>query len=118
MVERGYLSYLAHIHDASIATPLSLDFVRIIHEFINVFLWIFLECLWIVIDFSIDVEPRTNPISIFPYRIALIELQELKEQLQELLDKGFIQPSVLPRGAHVLFVKKRNGSMCMCIDYQ
>ena len=58
------------------------------------------------IDFCINVEPGTQPISIPPYRIAPAELKELKEQLQDLLSKGFIRPSVW--GALVLFVKKKD----------
>ena len=53
-----------------------------------------------------------------PYRMAPIELKELKVQLQELLDKGFIRPSVSPMGAPVLFVKKKDDSLRMCIDYR
>ena len=52
-----------------------------------------------------------------PYRMALTELKELKSQLQELMDKGFIRPSVSPGGAPVLFVKKKDGTLRMCIDY-
>ena len=70
------------------------------------------------IDFCIDVEPGTRPISIPPYRMAPAELKQLKEQLQDLLSKGFIRPSVSPWGAPVLFVKKKDGSMRMCIDYR
>nr|GFD39664.1 transposon Ty3-I Gag-Pol polyprotein [Tanacetum cinerariifolium] len=57
------------------------------------------------------------PISKAPYRMAPIELKELKDQLQELLERGFIRPSVSPWGAPVLFVKKKDGSMRLCIDY-
>ncbi|GJU24540.1 putative reverse transcriptase domain-containing protein [Tanacetum coccineum] len=53
-----------------------------------------------------------------PYRLALSELQELSTQLQELSDKGFIRPSSSPWGAPVLFVKKKDGSFRMCIDYR
>jgi hypothetical protein len=60
----------------------------------------------------------TNPISEALYRMASSKLKELKEQLQELLDKGFIRPSTSPWGASVLFVKKKDGSMRMYIDYQ
>ncbi|KAA0047082.1 pol protein [Cucumis melo var. makuwa] len=63
-------------------------------------------------------EPDTVPISRSPYRMATAELKVLKVQLQELLDKGFIQPSVSPWGAPVLFVKKKDGSMRLCIDYR
>ena len=64
------------------------------------------------------MEPGTWPIFIPPYRMALAELKELKEQLQDLLSKGFIRPSVSPWGVPVLFVKKKDGSMRMCIDYR
>jgi len=70
------------------------------------------------IDFAIDLEPGTKPISIPPYRMAPAELKELKDQLQDLLSKGFIRPSVSPWGAPVLFVKKKDGTMRMCIDYR
>ncbi|KAA0036538.1 pol protein [Cucumis melo var. makuwa] len=70
------------------------------------------------VDFAIELEPGTAPISRAPYRIAPAELKELKVQLQELLDKGFVRPSVSPWGALVLFVKKKDGSMHLCIDYR
>ncbi|CAA0840340.1 Uncharacterized mitochondrial protein AtMg00860, partial [Striga hermonthica] len=70
------------------------------------------------VEFSIDLIPGAGPVSKAPYRIAPKELQELKAQIQELLRLGFIRPSVSPWGAAVLFVKKKNGSMRMCIDYR
>ncbi|KAL0543811.1 hypothetical protein IC582_018916 [Cucumis melo] len=70
------------------------------------------------VEFAIELEPGTVPISRAPYRMAPAELKELKVQLQELLDKGFIRPSVFPWGAPVLFVKKKDGSMRLCIDYR
>ncbi|WMV50512.1 hypothetical protein MTR67_043897 [Solanum verrucosum] len=70
------------------------------------------------IDFSIDLEPDTHFIFIPPYRMASTELRNLKAQIQELLDKGFICPSASPWGASILFVKKKDGSMRMCIDYR
>ncbi|KAA0066482.1 gag protease polyprotein [Cucumis melo var. makuwa] len=70
------------------------------------------------VEFAIDLEPGTVPISRAPYRMAPAELKELKVQLQELLDKGFIRPSVSPWGAPVLFVKKKDGLMRLCIDYR
>ena len=69
------------------------------------------------VEFTIDVTPKTTPISKAPYRMAPLELKELKIQLQELLDKGFTRPSVSPWGAPILFVKKKDGSMRLCIDY-
>ncbi|TYJ99718.1 DNA/RNA polymerases superfamily protein [Cucumis melo var. makuwa] len=70
------------------------------------------------IDFSIKLESGTVLISRAPYKMASAELKELKVQLQKFLDKGFIRPSVLPWGAPVLFVKKKDGSMRLCIDYR
>ncbi|XP_074337001.1 uncharacterized protein LOC141674179 [Apium graveolens] len=63
------------------------------------------------VEFTIELVPSAEPISKAPYRMAPLELQELKEQLQELLDRGFIRPSVSPWGAPVLFVKNKDGSM-------
>ncbi|KAL0536694.1 hypothetical protein IC582_025654 [Cucumis melo] len=70
------------------------------------------------IDFAIELEPGTAPILRAPYRMAPAELKELNVQLQELLDKGFIRPSVSPWGAPILFMKKKDGSMRLCIDYR
>ena len=64
------------------------------------------------------MESGTKPISIPPYRMAPTELKELKDQLQDLLSKGFSRPSVSPWGAPVLFMKKKDGTMRMCIDYR
>ena len=69
-------------------------------------------------DLSIEVVRGTTLISRTPYRMAPTELKELKTQLQELLDKGFIRPSVSPWGAQVLFDKKKDGTLRMCIDYR
>ena len=69
-------------------------------------------------DFAIELEPSTTPISKAPYRMAPVELKELKEQLQDLLDWGFIRPSVSPWGAPVLSVKKKDGTLRLCIDYR
>ncbi|GJV26303.1 retrovirus-related pol polyprotein from transposon TNT 1-94 [Tanacetum coccineum] len=67
---------------------------------------------------AIGLIPGAEPISKAPYRMAPVELKELKEQLQEMLENGFIRPSVSPWGAPVLFVKKKDGSMRLCIDYR
>ncbi|KAL9268383.1 Transposon Ty3-I Gag-Pol polyprotein-like protein, partial [Drosera capensis] len=70
------------------------------------------------LDISIELVPGAAPISKAPYRMAPAELKELKTQLEELLEKGYIRPSVSPWGAPVLFVKKKDGSMRLCIDYR
>ena len=68
------------------------------------------------VEFKIVLEPGTTPISRALYRMAPAELKELKLQLQELLDKGFIRPSA-PMGGPVIFVKKKNSFMRLCMDY-
>jgi hypothetical protein len=70
------------------------------------------------IEFAIELQPRTAPISKRPYRMPLAELAELKKQLQELLDKGFIRPSTYPWGCPALFVKKKDESLRLCVDYR
>jgi hypothetical protein len=62
------------------------------------------------IEFAIELQPGTTPISKRPYRMPPAELAELKKQLQELLDKGFIRPSTSPWGCPALFVKKKDES--------
>ncbi|RVW44493.1 Retrovirus-related Pol polyprotein from transposon 17.6 [Vitis vinifera] len=69
-------------------------------------------------DHKIELEPGAKPPAMRPYRMAPPELEELRRQLKELLDAGFIQPSKAPYGAPVLFQKKRDGSLRMCIDYR
>lgn len=68
--------------------------------------------------FTIELILGAAPISRAPYRMSVPELTELKMQLQELLEKSYIHPSVSPWGAPVLFVKKKDGTLCMCIDYR
>ncbi|GKC05331.1 retrotransposon protein, putative, ty3-gypsy subclass [Tanacetum coccineum] len=70
------------------------------------------------VKFIIDLVPGAAPIAQTPYRLAPTEMQELMKQLQDLLDKGFIRPSSSPCGAPILFVKKEDGSMRMCVDYR
>ena len=70
------------------------------------------------VDLYIEILRGTTPTSRAPYRMALTKLKELKIQLQELLDKGFIRPSVSPWDAPVFFVKKKDGTLRMCIDYR
>jgi hypothetical protein len=70
------------------------------------------------IEFAIDLAPGTAPIAKRPYRMAFTELAELKKQLSELEQKGYVRPSSSPWGAPVLFVEKKDGSMRLCVDYQ
>lgn len=70
------------------------------------------------LDFTIELVPGVAPVSCAPYRMSVPELTELKMQLQELLDKKYIHPSVSSWGAPVLFVRKKDGTLRMCIDYR
>ncbi|GKB66094.1 putative reverse transcriptase domain-containing protein [Tanacetum coccineum] len=70
------------------------------------------------VEFQIDLIPGATPVARAPYRLAPLEMQELSNQLQELADRGFIRPSTSPWGAPVLYVKKKDGSFRMCIDYR
>ena len=118
MLRKGCQGYLAFIVDRRQEGTL-LEDIPIIKEFPDVFpddisgLPPDRE-----VEFTIDLIPETEPISIPPYRMALAELRELKAQLEDLLSKGFIRPSISPWGAPVLFVKKKDGSLRLCIDYR
>ncbi|GJS41629.1 putative reverse transcriptase domain-containing protein [Tanacetum coccineum] len=70
------------------------------------------------VEFQIDLLPGVVLVARAPYRLAPSEMKELSDQLQELSDKGLIRPSSSPWGAPVLFVKKKDGSFQMCIDYR
>ncbi|GKF02031.1 putative reverse transcriptase domain-containing protein, partial [Tanacetum coccineum] len=70
------------------------------------------------VEFQIDLIPGAAPVARAPYRLAPSEMKELSDQLKELSNKGFIRPSSSPWGAPVLFVKKKDGSFRMCIDYR
>ena len=70
------------------------------------------------VDFGIELHPGTSTITMTSHRMAPIELQELRVQLQEPLDKRFIRPSTSPWGAPVLFVKKRGETLRLCMNYR
>jgi hypothetical protein len=70
------------------------------------------------IYFSIDLVPGDAPMSKNPYRMSTLELKELEMQLEELLKKGYIRPSVSPWGALVLFVKKKDATLRICINFR
>ena len=70
------------------------------------------------IDFTIELLPGVAPVSKTPYRMRTPEMLELKMQLQDLLEKKYIIPGVSPWGAPVLFVKKKDGTLRLCIDFR
>lgn len=70
------------------------------------------------VDHAIELEPRAKPPAFAPYHMSPPVLEELRRQLKELLDVGYIRPSKAPYGAPVLFQNKHDGSLCLCIDYR
>ncbi|XP_062085611.1 uncharacterized protein LOC133791708 [Humulus lupulus] len=119
LMSDGCQALLASMVDKSRETQLNLENVHIVCEFPEVFPEDLPGSpLSREIKFVIELALETAPISKAPYRMVLSELEELKLQLQELLDKGFIRPSYSPWGAPILFVKKKDESMHMCIDYR
>ena len=118
LLQKGCKGYLAHVVDTC-SSEVGLEDVPVVRDFPDVFpddlpgLPPERE-----IDFPIDLVPGTAPISLPPYRMAPAELKELKTQLQELVDRGFIRPSISPWGAPVLFVKKKDDTWRLCIDYK
>ena len=118
LLQKGCKVYLAHVVDTR-SDEVRLENVPVVREFLDVFhddlpgLPPERET-----DFPIDLVPGTAPISLPPYRMTPAELKELKAQLQELVDGGFIRPSISPWGALVLFVKKKDGTWRLCVDYK
>ncbi|XP_052114340.1 uncharacterized protein LOC110278673 [Arachis duranensis] len=111
----GYVLLAASSNDSEV----NLEQIRVVKEFPDVFPDDIPEFSpQREIEFSIELVPRTGPISIAPYRMSPLELAELKKQLDELLGKKFIRPSASPWGAPVLLVKKKDGGMRLCVDYR
>lgn len=69
------------------------------------------------VEFTIDLVPDTSSVFMTPYRMSASELGELKKQLEYLLEKKFVRPSVSPWGVSVLLVKKKDGSMRVCVEH-
>ena len=115
MIYKGYLYHLVRVMDSSLETP-TMESVLIVYAFPEVFPEDLPRVLSkMEINFGIDLLPDTQPIYIPPYRIAPAELMEFKEQLKDLLETGLIRPSISPWGAPVLFIKKKDGSLKMCM---
>ena len=118
MVRKGCEAYLAYVIDTKKVEP-SLSDISIVSDYPDVFSKEFPGLPpHSEIELAIDVIPGATPASITLYRMAPVELKELKLQLQELLEKGFIRLSVSPWAAPVLFVKKKDGTLRLCVDYR
>nr|GEU86411.1 hypothetical protein [Tanacetum cinerariifolium] len=116
-IKRGCHLFLEHVTENKTKEK-RLEDVPVIRDFPEVFLKEFLGLppLWQV-EFQIDLVSGVAPVVRAPYRLAPSKMRELSVQLQELLEKGFIHPSLSPWGAPVFFVKKKDGYFRMCIDY-
>ncbi|KAJ0814449.1 putative nucleotidyltransferase, Ribonuclease H [Helianthus annuus] len=117
-LRKGHTAILALVSDASVKEK-KLEDIPIVRDYPRVFP----EDLPGLpphrqVEFQIELAPGAAPVARAPYRLAPSELEELSKQLQELLEKGFIRPSSSPWGAPVLFVKKKDGTFRMCIDYR
>ena len=117
LLHNGCEAYLSHVVDKS-SLKVTLDSVPVVREFSDVFP----EDLPGLpsdreLKFEIEFLSRSVPIFIQPYRMAPAELKELKTQLQDLVDNGFIRPSISIWDAPMLFVKKNDGTIRLCINY-
>lgn len=112
--------YLQEVEEGEVVKIGKLDMEKyfVLHKFIDVFPN---ELSGLppkrVFYFSIGIVLGSEPISKVPYRMTTIELMELKAQLEELLSKVLIRPSVSPWGAPMIFKKNKNGTLCLCTDY-
>ena len=116
---KGCQLYTSHVlEEAENETPRLEDF-HVLLEFMDVFL---IEILGLPLSrdiyFTIYLVLGISPMSKTPYRMSTPELLELKMRLQELLEKNYIMPSVSPWGAPVVFVKRKDGTLRLCIDYK
>ncbi|GJS49450.1 putative reverse transcriptase domain-containing protein [Tanacetum coccineum] len=117
-IERGHQLFVAHVTEKE-PKEKRLEDVPVIRDFPEVFP----DDLPGLppprqVEFKIELVPGAAPVARAPYRLAPSEMKELADQLQELSEKGFIRPSSSPWGASVLFVKKKDGTFRMCIDYR
>jgi hypothetical protein len=92
------------------------------HEILEEFEYVFKEVLGLspkrYIDVSINLVPGAATVSKTPYKMSTPELKELQMKLEELMKKGYIHPSVSPWGAPVFFMKKKDGTLILCIDFR
>ncbi|GKF13715.1 putative reverse transcriptase domain-containing protein, partial [Tanacetum coccineum] len=121
-LQKGFPIFLAHITTKKVedkSEKKRLEDVPIVQDFPEVFPEDLSGLpLTRQVEFQIDLVPGAAPVTRAPYRLAPSKMKELLDQLKELSDKGFIRPSSSPWGALVLFVKKKDGSFWMCIDYR
>jgi hypothetical protein len=115
---KGCRLYAAHVEEIDNMKGPSLEYFSILQKFEDVFQEIHRFPPRREIDLSIDLVPGASLVSKTPYRMSTSELKELQMQLEELLKKGYIRPSVSPWGAPILFFKKKDGILRLCIDFR
>ncbi|GJW54697.1 putative reverse transcriptase domain-containing protein [Tanacetum coccineum] len=117
-ISRGYQVFVAQVMEKK-SDKKRLEDIPLVIEFPKVFSKDLPGLLPVFqVEFQIDLMLGVSPVARAPYRLSPSEMQELSNQLQELADRGFIRSSTSPWGAPVLFVKKKDGSFRMCIDYR
>ena len=117
-LKKGYPAFLAHVADKD-SEKKRVEDIPVVRDYPEVFHGELPGLPPIrQVEFHIDLIPGAAPVAKAPCRLAPSEIQELSIQLQELMEKGFIRPSSSPWGAPILFVKKKDGSFRMCIDYR
>ena len=118
-VRKGYKLFAVNIRDVEFEREQHIEYFPVLEEFKDVFLK---EIPWLNpkwdLEFFIELNLGLVLASKAPYRMNAPELVELKLQLQELIEKGYIRPSVSHWGTLILFIKKKDGTMQMCIDYR
>jgi hypothetical protein len=115
---KGCQLFVAHVEETPKYKVSNIEDHVILKEFEDVFQKVPILPPKRDIDFSVNLMPGVAPVSNASYRMSTPELKELQLQLEELLKKGYIRPSVSPWGAPVLFVKKKDGTLRFCIDLQ
>jgi hypothetical protein len=115
---KGYQLFVAHVEEASKDEVSNIGDHAVLKEFEDVFQEVPGLPLKRDIDFSVNLIPGAAPVSKAPYRMSTPDMKEMQLQLEELLKKGYIHPSMSPWGAQVLFVKKKDGTLRLCIDFR
>ena len=122
VVQKGYKPFAVTVineENTNNIDKLKLEDIPILREYSDVFLEEISGLpLKQELDFTIELVPGAVPSSKFPYQMNIPKLNELKSQLKELIDKNYIRPTVSPWGAPVIFVKKKDGTLQLCIDYR
>jgi hypothetical protein len=116
--KKGCQIFATHMEETPKDKLLNLEYYEVLKEFEYVFKEVPRLPPKRYIDFSINLMPGATPVSKAPYRMSTPEMKELQMQLEEILKKGYIRPSVLPWGALVLFMNNKYGTLRLCIHFR